>query len=810
MDKFTALLFVSTSLFAFSTPSQAAEEIFTLDEIIVTAQKREQNLQDVPISVTAFSRDFIDVVGAESMGDLDIFTPGLGVGDSQTTQPNFTIRGIGSSDFGVGTEPAVGIYVDGVYSARSGAALIFFSDIERVEVLKGPQGTLFGRNTAAGAISIITNKPGDKFEGKLHFRVGNNGKRRIEVMENIPLSDELFIRFNGLFNQGDGYLTDAATGKDLNRTENASYRIALRWQPGENTDINWNVEQDQTNQDGNASTAVALNSLSGGDPFGALANDVQDGHEKRELMGTTLTIIHDFGGAELKTITAYKKFTTSIRNDEDGTNISALYMDTENREENKQFYQELQLSGDTEMLTWTIGGSYHWEDAEQAHSVNATTDSIDTLLGAMSGGALTLFSPFIDAGVPLSGLIWNETIFNRARNNSLAGFADVTWKATDKLNLTLGMRYTRDSKKFTWENGSRTIENVGMFNLPGLYYNGYIAQLNAGLGTSIPFFDPATVIPFDAFSQMIIGAVTGGTGDLIFEFGPAVENNPITVDNVWTDFSPRFVVDYHVNDDTMVFASVSKGYKAGGYSGLEVSSMFNPEKVWNYEVGVKSTMMDGRLRLNMSGYHYSYKDLQEISFEKASPEGLPLYFTRTGDMKGWGLDADMRYAASDQLQVFMSLGLIDAKWSRRQQRSAVTSELVDISGQPTGVPTMDLVAGLDYDMPLGDSGALRLHLDHSYTSAERDNDLTDSNLAPLLGFVDLSQFTGYRTAHNYTNARLSWTSSSERWQVSVYGKNLFDNRYVGGPDGYVATLFQSPVVKLDEGRSYGIDVSVTF
>tara|TARA_R110002073_G_scaffold144889_10_gene297010 strand:- start:1427 stop:3883 length:2457 start_codon:yes stop_codon:yes gene_type:complete len=809
MNKLTAMLFVSTSLYAMGAPAQAAEET-TLDEIIVTAQKRAQNLQDVPISVNAFSRDFIDVVGAESMGDLDEFTPGLSVGSGQTTQPSYSIRGIGSSDFGVGTEPAVGVYVDGIYSARSGAALVFFSDVERVEVLKGPQGTLFGRNTAAGAVSIVTKKPSDQREGRIQARYGSDNKRRLEATMNFPLTDKLAVRANWLINKSDGYVTDAVTGEGLNREDNAAFRVAVRWRPGENTDINLNFEQDKTDKDGNAAIAVATHSLSGGDPYGAFANDVEKGNEKRELNGVFLSVQHDFGAAELKTLTSYKEFTTSIRNDEDGTNLPAFYLDTENREDNKQFYQEIQLSGDTDALTWMVGGSYHWEDGKQAHSVNAKTESIDTLLGALSGGALSIFAPFIDAGVPLGGRIWNETLFNHTKNNSLAAFADVTWKATDKLNLSMGVRYTRDSKDFTWENGGRTIEEIDLFVLPGAYYNGYIAQLNAGLGTSIPLFDPAANIPFDDFSKMILGGVVGGNGDLIFNLGPAIEGQMVNVDDVWTDFSPRFVADYKITDDVMIFASVAKGYKAGGYSGLEVNSSFNPEKVWNYEVGLKSTLMDGKLRLNLSAYHYKYKDLQEISFEKTSPDGLPLYFTRTGDMKAWGLDGEIRYLVNDNLQLFASLGLVDAKWSRRQQRSAVTTELIDISGQPTGAPTTDLIVGFDYDHSLGNSGSLQFHLDHSYTSAPRDNDLTGENLMPLLGYVDLTKFTGYRTAQHRTNARISWTDGSEHWQMSVFGRNIFDNQYVGSPGGYVAVEFQSPVIKPTRGRFIGIDASYSF
>src|SRR6187549_1343194 len=186
-----------------------AEEI---EEIVVTAQLRSQSLQDVPIAIQVVDRQLISDVAAENMGDLNGFVPGLVVSATSPTQPRYQIRGIQTGDFGVGTDPAVGVYVDGIYAARSGASLLAFNDIERIEVLKGPQGTLFGRNSAAGAISIVTNQPANEFDSLLRVRFGQYGKQYYEGMINTPITDSLALRMNGVYNKSDGWLKDAATG----------------------------------------------------------------------------------------------------------------------------------------------------------------------------------------------------------------------------------------------------------------------------------------------------------------------------------------------------------------------------------------------------------------------------------------------------------------------------------------------------------------------------------------------------------------------------------------------------------------------
>ena len=293
-----------------------------VQDIVVTAQKREQSLQQVPISIKAFNADDIAALSAETIGDLDRFTPGLSINDTSVTQPSFAIRGVQTDDFGIGTEPSVGIFIDGVYSGRSGGSLIFFNDIARVEVLKGPQGTLFGRNTSAGAISIITNQPDATPLMQGTIQLGNYDKARLDVTGNAPITDNLFLRVNGVINRRDGYLTDALTGDKREQEDNSSFRAALRWEPGPNTDLTLSYDHDDTAKDGPAAIGISANALTLS-PYGPFSNDVIDDKETRILNAATLTINHRIGDLSLTSISAFKHFETHNREDEDGTAQSA-------------------------------------------------------------------------------------------------------------------------------------------------------------------------------------------------------------------------------------------------------------------------------------------------------------------------------------------------------------------------------------------------------------------------------------------------------------------------------------------------------
>ncbi|HLZ09116.1 MAG TPA: TonB-dependent receptor, partial [Chloroflexota bacterium] len=501
--------------------AQAPTNPDTVEEIVVTAQLREQKLQDVPISISAFNSDFINETGSQNVSDLQKYTPGLRVDSTSTTQPIFEIRGISTNDFGVGTDPSVGIYVDGVYSARSGEALIFFDDIERVEVLKGPQGTLFGRNTAAGAISIVTNKPTDDFEGLVDFKTGNYNKEEGTIVLNVPITDTLAVRVDGIVNRRDGYTYNSFNGQYLNDENNESTRVALRWHPDSDTDVILSWDHDNT--DVTPPTALGINPYShnGGNPFGATYDDEIDGRETRILDGVTLNGSEKFGDLMLTSISSYKFFKTTNLESETGSPDLDRYFDTENLENNHNFYQELRLNGTSGPFTFVGGGSYYDERAKQESKATATVASIDTTLTAAGVGPL--FQELI--GSPqLLALPWNEQMDNIGKSRSWSLFGDTTYAVTDKLNLTAGLRFTDDSKNFSWYAPPVSVAGVAKV------------------------LTPSQLATYD-FLQSLIGNII---------FTPA--NLAVDRSAEWTNLSPRFVVDYHWTPDVMTYASASYGY----------------------------------------------------------------------------------------------------------------------------------------------------------------------------------------------------------------------------------------------------------
>src|SRR5262245_37243615 len=246
--KNTLAFAIAVAMASANAIAQEADVPEVIEEITVTAQLRTQSLQDVPIAIQVVDRALIQDLAAENMGDLNGFVPGLVVSGDSPTQPRYQIRGIQTGDFGVGTDPAVGVYVDGIYAARSGASMTAFNDIERIEILKGPQGTLFGRNSAAGAISIVTRAPAEEFDSMLRVRFGEFGKQYYEGMLNTPLGDSFALRVNGVFSQSDGWMQDAATGQDLMPEESWAGRAALRWKLSENTSATLSWDHDDLDQ----------------------------------------------------------------------------------------------------------------------------------------------------------------------------------------------------------------------------------------------------------------------------------------------------------------------------------------------------------------------------------------------------------------------------------------------------------------------------------------------------------------------------------------------------------------------------------
>ncbi len=796
-----AVMTVLTGTGFVATPGVvAAQDASTeIEEILVTAQRRTQSLQEVPIAMQVVDSKLIDDVAAENMGDLNGFVPGLVISDGSPTQPRYAIRGIQTGDFGVGTDPAVGVYVDGIYAARSGASLLAFNDIDHIEVLKGPQGTLFGRNSAAGAISIVTKQPEDEFHSTLRVRVGEYGKQYYEGMLNTPIGDSVALRINGVYNKSDGWIEDAATGQDLMPEENWAGRVALRWELSDNTSATLSWDHDDLDQ--LARPAIGIIPVAAGqttvpypadpatyiDPRKApVYNDVVGNEESRKLDQVNLFIDHTFGSTDFRSSTSWRQFDTVNREDEDGTNLIGVYFDTANIEDNESFYQEFKLAGKTDSIDWVGGVSYYKEKANQVSDTHTFTDGIDTL-GTNLGIWDALGLPFplyagtsavlAENGIPVSllGLPWREAMYNKGDFEAYAAFGDVIWHINDRTNLTFGLRYTHDTKEFTWINGPHETPELDAI-VAGLEEGGFF--------TMFP-------IPPEAyrFSDIVFAVDTPADG--------------LTRKDSWDDISPRLVLDYKINPDVMVFGSLAKGYKAGGYNSVEVGSEFDNEDVWNFETGIKSVIPDAGVVLNASIYYYIYDNKQAIALvNDVEGSDVPQYVIDTSDEEAWGIDVEAQWRPVDQFTLYANLAYIDATYKDKVTRG---TDPIDLSGEPTGEPHLSASLGASYEWALGNAGDLQLSGRYAYRGESRCN--ADSQRQG--NCVSQSAFqVGEDTQR--LDARLAWSSTSGTFGLAAYVTNLLDDQYVTGINNITTDTFGTPFAAISEPRMWGAEVTFSF
>jgi iron complex outermembrane recepter protein len=776
-------LLATTSCWGQAAPPPAASATpptQAIEEVVVTAQLRSQKIQKVPISINAFSSAFIKQTGSQNLGDLQYYTPGLTVDTTSTTQPTFSIRGVMPDDFGVGTDPAVGIYVDGYYSARSGEALVFFDDVSRVEVLKGPQGTLFGRNTAAGAISITTNKPTDQYQAMVDEKLGNYGKVEETVMVNIPISDTFSIRADGIINRRSGYLTNDYNGNQINNANNDSARVAARWQPSADTDVLFAWDYDNTNVSPPTALGIGPYSNNGGNPLGPIYDRVINGHEARRLDDLSLTAKHDFDGFTLTSLSGYKFFSTQNRESETGSDLATRYFDTENVENNHSFYQEVRANGVWNNLTWVTGVSYYQERAKQQSIATALTDSIDTLIG--TEGYPPVFAPPTCGFVGLCGLLgdpWQESMNNLGQYNATSVFGDMTYALTPALNLTFGARFTDDNKKFSWQSPDVDVIGAG---LPQLQI---IQSLIGNLIFPYPGTPPA---------QLPQGTL-------------------VSRSDSWTNVSPRFVIDYHWAEDVMTYASATYGYKAGGFNSVEIDSRFEPEKIQNYELGLKSDWLNHTLRVNLTGYYYYYSNFQSINLAAVQNSIVPQYVTESGNLEGRGVDAELIWVPLRNLTLSFDAGYVDSTWQKfLENETTITNKPVtlNLAGEPTGEPLLRAVNGVDYLYSLGENGNLRFHATNSFTSAERQNSNSEFEQAQIASFVNFNLLPGFYKSHDLTDARLTWSDVHDHYEVAMYAQNLFDNIYVTDINYITATTLRTPYVRPQAPRFWGAELTYKF
>ncbi len=539
---------------------------------------------------------------------------------------------------------------------------------------------------------------------------------------------------------------------------------------------------DDTDQD--APITAGINpAIAPADPFGAIETDI-DPREQRDMWGASMEITSDYSDFVLTYIGAYRTFESSSFEEEDGTANQRFLFHTQNNEEQKQVSHELRLSStDDGPIKWTMGGTYSWEDAKQAHEVFVNTNTLDTffyIAGGVPpemipqmplGGGLTGFfgSQFQDDLNLLSVLTgmtpqdilnatvaanlnrdWLETTYDDGQYSSFALYGDMTYSVTDRLDLTFGLRYTYDKKIFaitsSWDNA---------FNIP------------------VPGVDP---VPF---------------GLVFFDQFNGEEQR-----QSWDAWTPRFVLDYEINDGLMVYASSAKGFKSGGFNSLGLDPAFDAENVQNNEVGFKSSWLEDRLIFNFAAYSYDYEDLQILKL--TGPDGtIPTYNIGNADAEGEGYDIDFRWQVSDSLTLTANYGHVETAYTNYDYTQFPgEGPENDVTGQPlSSIPENKWNLIVDYTLTMGGAGDLAFRYHHNFTDDRVDHTGADQS----------------RHIEDYTlqNARISYFPSDGNWSLSVWGKNLGDEEYLYGIGGQGEAI-GSPTTIRAQPKMVGLDFNYFF
>lgn len=640
----------------------------TEDEIIVTARRRKERLQDTPVAITAISGDQLARRGQTNISEVATSVPNMTFSATASNSGSSDaavvfIRGVGQSDFYPQIDPGVGIYLDGVYVARSTGSVLDTIDVKQVEVLRGPQGTLFGKNTIGGAVLVTSKLPSSELGGEVSVTTGRYNRVDARGVLNLPLTDNLAIRVSGATLNRDGYVKSLYDGSEYGNQSSLSSRLIALWQPTTDFTANFSLDWTRKREESAGTTLLLVdtgtfdgggNLVSGvagfvnntyNTAFGAPVFDsrwithnpytnnstkAEDGSDL-DVWGASLTLNWDHlvPWASLKSITAYRTSDSFSRLDDDATPATIISTDTTINQ--KQFSQEFQLSGSAinNKLKWLVGAFYMNERVNFLAPVDIAFVSIDNSA--------------------------------KLHTNSYAVFSQVTLNITDHLSITPGLRYSKDDKS----NDARIIV----------------------IGPPNPNFlrPPIGTVILDGLATASFHKAT-----------------------------PALSVAYKWTNDFLTYASYSVGYKSGGFSQRIVfprqsTPSFGPETVKSYEIGAKFTSVDRRVRINAAAFDANYTDMQVVVFHQIEPLNQ-----NAGDARIKGLETEVFLKPVDILTLSGGVGYTDAKYTTiRDANSLLTldTRLAYVS-KWTGSASADLLVPVD---SLG--GDVRARLDWSYRSS---------------------------------------------------------------------------------------------
>lgn len=703
---------VSLAVALLPLPALAQNGGGVTDEIIVTAQKRAQDVQDVPIAVTALSAEALADQHVTDVLDLNALAPALQIKtDDNAANPKIFIRGVGLNDFNPNTASAVALYADGVYIGSPLAQMGQFFDLDRVEVLRGPQGTLYGRNTTGGAINLISKRPTRDWTGNASFEAGSFGSATTELAIGGPLGDQFAFRAAGIYVTDDGYTRNRLTGRDGNNAERGSARLSMAWTPSDTFDALVQLRAGRSRGGSilayNRSLFAATAGATGPDGFCApgfytsgqctdlagyanTSNDLYagdyhlEGKDKVDTWGGSATMTWTLGRVALVSVTGYDHAKRDDAEDTDaGPNdvVTARY-----RARQWAASQELRLQSVGEgPATWVLGLYYAHDDLK-------------------ANSYLDVFR-IANSGVPADDLPFGVGVFAwpfTQKTDSYAGFGQVDYAVTDKLTATVGLRYSADRKSFVYD----------------------------ARYSSTPD-DPAAFSLFD---------------------------RPFDRSKTFSSLSGKLGLQYAVTQNLNAYASYNRGYKSGGFFGgqtIDPATLgpYNDEVVNAYEVGLKSELWDRRLRANFSAFYYDYQDLQVYTLILQGITTVQNY-TNASNARIYGGEAELSATPMEGLDLSLAASLLEATY--QNFRSAG----IDYSGNRLpNAPRASVTASAAYKHALF-AGTGTAAVDVTY----RSKIYYDTRNVERLSDPE----------RTFVNARLSWRTPAERFEFGIFGRNLFD------------------------------------
>lgn len=733
-----------------------ANRALELDEVIVTARRRSENLQDTPVAVTALSGDALDVRTVRSLDAVAQFVPNLqfdGAAPLSGAAYNATIfiRGVGQNDFAIFSDPGVAIYLDGVYLGRTIGSVVDLLDVEQIEVLRGPQGTLFGRNTIGGALILKSHEPEPALGGELAVTVGSLERRDTRATLNVPIDDTLALRVSAAHVHRDGYAHRLSDGEQLGDKNSTIGRAQLAWRPSEELAAKLTLDSTRIRQGSAPLTLVDVaeegasllnlyNSLvapgtgitapGGSSAIDAawLTGDIDttyaSGRSVNDLdsNGAALTLDTRVGETELRSITAWRKLTAKFARDGDNTPFS--FRETYNDDRQKQVSQELQWSGSNRdsTLAWVSGIYLFKEDASEhgrAILVPGLYDALEALDLAedQTWCGLPGANPRPIATCPAS-LRYGGTSFHdnnlladldvdlltRVRNRSFAIFGQGTYQLADRWSVTAGLRWTRDEKE---------IELAHRRRASGVY---------------------------------IVGS----------------ENATEEFRASSSELTPKLGVEWQAADAVMLYASYARGFKSGGFNGRPLVSreevtFYDPEIVDSYELGAKTRWFDSQMFANAAFFYNEYSDMQ------LSINATPQNFVRNaGSARIVGAELEIAARLTRGLDLNLAVGYLDGAYTRLNPQLASLQPPLTVDKELVKAPHWTASLGLQYRWSM-ELGSFTLRGDYTYRDKIYHDVFNDARLT--------------QPAYDIANVHASFTTLDERWELALFATNATSERY---------------------------------